>query len=252
VLQLVVDVPTSLQSTQTWTRLAADSTRQSGVSPGRRVGHSLTPVDLPNSPKGFVLFGGRWVDQGGNTGLEADSWFFDLGSRSWRALKVGSTYAPSGRKYHAEAHVHLEVPGGKRGAKQAVLVGLVVGGSTTTPGLTCTSEVWAFTLSCDATTIYWTKLPDVPAGVYDGRAAADSSALYSFGGHLCVDTKGDNPFYYLNSVSEPRFERQSRVQGVTTVHCHSMQPLSCMVCPCFQLVRGMESTHRFSRCLAIH
>ena len=50
------------------------------------------------------------------------------------------------------------------------------------------------------TQITWQRLPPIPVGVYDLRAAADATALHIYGGHLCTDTKGDAPYFYTNAV----------------------------------------------------
>lgn len=114
---------------------------------------------------------------------------------------------PKPRKYHAEAHTYVKVPKaslrGVSGEGDAVMVGVIAGGTVTTPGLTCTSDAWAFTLNCDATEISWYPLPELPIPVYDTRAAADNTAVYVYGGHLCSAGQADNPnypFYYINQV----------------------------------------------------
>ncbi|EFJ41310.1 hypothetical protein VOLCADRAFT_107754 [Volvox carteri f. nagariensis] len=84
-----------------------------------------------------------------------------------------------------------------------VHVGIIAGGSTTTPGLTCSPAVWAFTTDCAATRIIWARLPDLPAGLYDTRGAAVGGAAYVFGGHLCRlerPSQPPYPYYYVNEV----------------------------------------------------
>ena len=50
-------------------------------------------------------------------------------------------------------------------------------------------QAWAFTLDCAVTELTWTRLPDIPFGVYDFRASASpSGAIFTFGGHLCTST----------------------------------------------------------------
>ncbi|GIL60892.1 hypothetical protein Vafri_15716 [Volvox africanus] len=82
-------------------------------------------------------------------------------------------------------------------------VGVVAGGSTTTPGLTCSSQVWAFTTDCSVTQIIWARLPDLPIALYDTRGAAVGGAAYVFGGHLCHLDQPPRPsyqYYYVNEA----------------------------------------------------
>lgn len=48
--------------------------------------------------------------------------------------------------------------------------------------------------------ITWIRLPDIPYAIYDMHAAAHKQSVYSFGGHLCKDSKKDLPFSYTNQV----------------------------------------------------
>jgi hypothetical protein len=83
-----------------------------------------------------------------------------------------------------------------------IRVGVVAGGSTTTPGLTCSSQVWAFTLDCTATRIIWARLAALPSALYDTRGAAVGAAAYVFGGHLCSQDRSPGPPDPVSYVNE--------------------------------------------------
>lgn len=38
-----------------------------------------------------------------------------------------------------------------------MLVGVIAGGTTTTPGLTCAADAWAFTVDCGLTALRWVQ-----------------------------------------------------------------------------------------------
>ena len=47
----------------------------------------------------------------------------------------------------------------------------------------------------------WRQLPALsPARYHHSLVAVSGSTLLSFGGHLCSQSKGEAPFYYLNTV----------------------------------------------------
>eukprot|EP00798_Chlamydomonas_sp_ICE-L_P022392 gene22392-29501_t len=48
--------------------------------------------------------------------------------------------------------------------------------------------------------ITWQKLPDLPFGIYDAKAIASSSSIFTFGGHLCTESQGEHLFHYVNEV----------------------------------------------------
>ncbi len=89
----------------------------------------------------------------------------------------------------------------------------MIGGTTTTPQLTCANETWAFVVDCGVTAITWRRLPDLPVPLYDARAAADTSAVYVSGGHLCAAAEGF-PFFYTNQA-----------RAATYMHTHAHEAL---------------------------
>lgn len=182
---------------------------------------------------GFLLFGGR-VQEGNKTAIRDDVWFFDVRGRSWRKLRqqraeaagdaaaLGAAAAagsPPGRMYMAAMDTVMVLEPHQQqqqqqagGSRVALRVGVIAGGTLTTPGLKCASDAWAFTLDCTASTITWTRLPDLPVALYDTRGSAWGSQAFVFGGHLChlqwEREAGDGngrvpytyPFYYVNEV----------------------------------------------------
>ncbi|KAG2482510.1 hypothetical protein HYH03_018555 [Edaphochlamys debaryana] len=209
---------------RTWTRLAAEVSVEKG-GPGRRVGHSLTPW-VAAGAVGLVMYGGRSTAADGTNVVHDDAWFFDLKTNAWRRLRPavapaqlapggddglgsGTGDLPPGRLYHASLETSLPLTsggtnGGKTGGGRGrARVGLVAGGTLTTPGLKCTGDAWAFTLDCAATQIAWARLPDFPAALYDTRGAAVGGVAYVFGGHLCAlehPAVPPYPFWYVNQV----------------------------------------------------
>lgn len=199
--------------------LLSEELPKSSDAPGRRVGHTLTPVDQPfrDSPSGrmhgVLLLGGRYVE-GRDTGLDDTTFLFDLDARAWRpvpAVRAGSTSLPAGRKYHGEANTWLPVAADgtilaappSSGEASYVYVTIMFGGTLTTPGLTCTSETWLLTLDCGVTEAHWQRLPDLHPAIYDVRGGMSASgAVFAYGGHLCSDSKAELPFYYTNAVSK--------------------------------------------------
>lgn len=217
------DVPSN-----TWELLSPEVTRSNG-GPGRRVGHTLTPIDQPIAPgsstrvRGFVILGGRCIEPDGSSALDPAPFFFDLDKKTWRSVDnlpaVSGGGVPGGRKYHAEASAWVAVSddgsllppslsSSRRTIKSDsptsyVQVTVVSGGTVTTPGLTCTAESWLATVDCAGTTVSWLQLPDLPLALYDIRGATSpEGATFMFGGHLCTEGKESSglPYYYTNSV----------------------------------------------------
>mmetsp|Transcript_27298 Transcript_27298/g.59662 ORF Transcript_27298/g.59662 Transcript_27298/m.59662 type:complete len:469 (+) Transcript_27298:78-1484(+) len=194
-----------------WERLSAEHPRQEG-GPGRRVGHSITPVDYPapggGRVRGFFMYGGRWVTSHGDTELAPEVFFFDLNTHEWKVVEVVGEKPPL-RKYHGTATAWVPITslgGGADSADKYAAITVVSGGTTTTPGLTCAADAWVLMMSCDASRASWQRLPDMPTGVYDARMAANSQGIYTYGGHLCTNSKTDEYFYwYLNSVDKLSF-----------------------------------------------
>ena len=77
---------------------------------------------------------------------------------------------------------------------------VMVGGSKSTPLVTCTSETWLMSVNHFTHQQKWKRLPDLPYGIYYHKAVVHNQTVYVTGGHLCSETKGDKPHYYLNHV----------------------------------------------------
>ena len=212
----------------TWELLSPEVIRSNG-GPGRRVGHTMTPIDQPMAPgsntrvRGLLVLGGRVIDPDGSSTLDPTPFFFDLDKKIWRPWRnlpsVTDGAVPAGRKYHAEGSAWVAVAddgslitatasASRRTTKSEtptsyVQVTVISGGTTTTPGLTCTAESWIATVDCAGTTVSWLRLPDLPLALYDIRGATSpEGASFMFGGHLCTEGKDSSglPYYYTNSV----------------------------------------------------
>ncbi|KAG2440601.1 hypothetical protein HYH02_010180 [Chlamydomonas schloesseri] len=230
-----------------WEKLAEEVPEAAG-GPGRRVGHTLVGW-AAGGVAGVVMYGGRSTappPEGGSfkSKVYDDAWFFDLGSRSWRKLRsvglappppaaapaaaaaaaaTGAT--PPGRLYHAAMATVLPAggnsngpsssPGSSSSSSGVARVGLVAAGTLTSPGLTCAADAWAFALDCAAAAITWSRLPDLPAALYDTRGAAWRGGAYLQGGHLCAlehpGRAAPYPFWYVNEVLQLDLTRQPAI-----------------------------------------
>lgn len=170
-----------------WTQLLAEVSTFDG-GPSRRVGHAAVPVSLTGK-QGFIIFGGRKIENGTST-LMDDAWLFDLATNSWSILRPMST-PPSGRMYQAASLVPSNAD---------TLVGVITGGTTTSPGISCNAETWLFILSCDFSYLNWTQLAELPIPVYDHTTVVYDNTAFAFGGHICITSKGKAPYSYLNSL----------------------------------------------------
>ncbi|GAX76744.1 hypothetical protein CEUSTIGMA_g4191.t1 [Chlamydomonas eustigma] len=158
--------------------------------------HSFTDMAVPSGRKYHAEASG-WVTVSSSGRPEAlptsypskqkvrGSWLSGLllGGQNKEEADVSSTAGASKRKY-----VHATV---------------ITGGTITTPGLTCTAEAWLAVLDCGVTMVTWHRLPDLPVPLYDSRSALSpsSASVFTFGGHLCSETKGEAPFFYTNAVA---------------------------------------------------
>lgn len=169
--------------------------------PGSMYGHSAVAV-IDNS--GFVTYGGQYVDDN----LADCMWYFSVSERKWHQIPMTShtLYKPSARFFHGAAAVPMLSP--KAAAKQSVRLAdeehvthtVIAGGSTSSPLVTCTAEAWLMSVNHITHEQKWRKLPDLPYGFYYVQAVVYNQAVFLTGGHLCSETKGDMPHYYLNHV----------------------------------------------------
>jgi hypothetical protein len=66
-------------------------------------------------------------------------------------------------------------------------------------------------VDCTATRLVWVRLPNLPVPLYDARMAADKTAAYVAGGHLCARPDQTYPFYYTNQVRRVWSGREGRI-----------------------------------------
>ena len=168
--------------------------------PGSIFGHSAVPV-VDNT--GFITYGGQYV----NDNLVDCMWYFNIHERKWRKIPIKSqTYqslAP--RFFHGAAAVPMLST--QTAAKLSLTqkdefqtYTVIAGGSTSSPLVTCTAEAWLMSVDHFTHEQKWKKLPDLPYGFYYNQAVVYNKAVFLTGGHLCSETKGDMPHYYLNHV----------------------------------------------------
>lgn len=188
------------------------------------------------SPEGFVVSGGRPAGLG--TGrVSGETWFFGLADRTWRRLGP-PTAAATVAKVSAAAAVARRLPGGwirqppgdggvsgggggggrrmyhggtRLGGSGALPLLAVSGGTTSTPRATCSEESWLLAWGLPGNESAWLKLPSLPYGHYHHSLVEHGESMFSFGGHLCSETKDGRPFYYLNAVH--RLDLREAVQS---------------------------------------
>ena len=51
----------------------------------------------------------------------------------------------------------------------------------------------------------------MPVGVYDVRASVGAGFFFTFGGHLCTETKGNAPYFYTNAVQRLELAKSVKV-----------------------------------------
>ena len=168
--------------------------------PGSIYAHSaVTAAD----ESGFIVFGGQYVEDN----LIDDLWYFNIEKRKWRKMAVSGPLndRPAPRFFQEGAAVqwngHADSKHGNlTKAGNAVTVGVFAGGSTRAPLLLCTAETWLMMVDPHTKQQVWERLPDLPYGMYYHKVAVHGNFAYVTGGHLCSETKGDMPNYYLNHV----------------------------------------------------
>eukprot|EP01023_Acetabularia_acetabulum_P032469 TRINITY_DN30325_c0_g1_i1.p1 TRINITY_DN30325_c0_g1~~TRINITY_DN30325_c0_g1_i1.p1 ORF type:complete len:409 (+),score=56.13 TRINITY_DN30325_c0_g1_i1:106-1332(+) len=177
--------------------------------PGSRVGAQMVAIQTSKN-RGLLLFGGRIQSQQTKSViLPDDVWFFNLNQKIWQIVDILSEQWPMGRMYHGMTTDTERMDG----------IVYVVGGSLSSPNMKCTNETWAFSLSCDEQKISgkWSQLEGLPFGHYFLSVVVGNGNLFTFGGHVCSFTKGELPYFYLNSVLKLSVEefRKQKVCGST-------------------------------------
>ncbi|KAA6426624.1 MAG: hypothetical protein FRX49_03734 [Trebouxia sp. A1-2] len=168
--------------------------------PGSIFAHSAVATA---DDSGFLVFGGQYVDDN----LIDDVWYFNIEKRKWRKMAVygPKNSKPAPRSFQEMAavpwhgHVHSESGNITKIGEQAT-VAVFTGGSTRTPLLLCTAETWLMIVNPHTRQQVWERLPDLPYGIYYHKVVVHDNFAYVTGGHLCSETKGDMPNYYLNHV----------------------------------------------------
>ena len=168
--------------------------------PGSIYAHSAVAAA---DDSGFIVFGGQYV----NDNLIDELWYFNIEKRKWRKMPIAGPikHRPAPRFFQegaaVEWHGHDQARSGNltRPDDQAT-VAVFAGGSTRAPLLLCTAETWLLMVDPQSRQQVWQRLPDLPYGIYYHKVTVHGSSAYITGGHLCSETKGDMPNYYLNHV----------------------------------------------------
>jgi hypothetical protein len=221
----------SCRSEWQWERVLAEQPAPQG--PGRRVGAPLLPLLhwRGHDQHALLLLGGRLADVGGYV-LASDAWV--LQGSGWQLLRAATTWqqleglpadAPSNQQ-----HQQLQQPPARYQHAAAVLdedsraaaarllppavaarllagrlhAGVMSGGSSTCPAMTCLQDSWLWLVDAASGVIGWLRLEDHPFGVYDHVTAAHGGFAYNFGGHLCRGPGRDmaaQPFDYSNALT---------------------------------------------------
>ena len=169
--------------------------------PGSIYAHSAVAVA---DESGFIIFGGQYVN---DHVLSNDTWYFNTDKRNWHKIPTSDSHSsrPEPRMFQEMAAVqvhslagHLSRNISKLGDQATAAV--FTGGSTRSPLLLCTAETWLMVVNPQTKEQTWQRLPDLPYGMYYHKVAVHGDFAYVTGGHLCSETKGDMPNYYLNHV----------------------------------------------------
>ena len=168
--------------------------------PGSIYAHSAVAAA---DDSGFLVFGGQYV----NDNLTDDIWYFNIEKRKWRKMAVSGpkSSTPAPRFFQEMAAVPRRglVPsesGNTTTSGDQATVAVFTGGSTRSPLLLCTAETWLMIVNPHTRQQVWKRLPDLPYGIYYHKVVVHDNIAYVTGGHLCSETKGDMPNYYLNHV----------------------------------------------------
>ena len=166
--------------------------------PGSIYAHSAVAAA---DESGFIVFGGQYVNE--HT-LSNDVWYFDTDKRKWHKI-VPHSSKPEPRFFQEMAAVQVHSLAGPVSHNitqlgDQVTVAVFTGGSTRSPLLLCTAETWLMIVNPHTKEQVWQRLPDLPYGIYYHKVAVHGNFAYVTGGHLCSETKGEMPNYYLNHV----------------------------------------------------
>ena len=131
---------------------------------------------VPDAGSGSILvFGGRAASSVAAEAMSEDLWLFKMRTCSWHRLRASEPRPPA-LLYHSMTRLEGEPP-----------AAVVMGGSTSSPGLVCSRRAWRLEWNATSLTAQWAHLPDFPLGLYSMTAAAGPGGnVFSFGGHMCV------------------------------------------------------------------
>ncbi|KAK9820539.1 hypothetical protein WJX72_011414 [[Myrmecia] bisecta] len=162
---------------------------------------------------GFLVFGGRRF-RAKPSELSEHTWHFSVSRRQWQRLQS----RPSGVPKVAVGGVPMDAQVTKRllpvprfysamaniahanSIRDRLPMAIMAAGSIHTPTMECTDETWAVSWDLQQKVATWKKLPAMPYGIYYHSISVHGGVAFTFGGHLCSESKGDKPFYYLNTV----------------------------------------------------
>lgn len=168
--------------------------------PSSIFGHSA--VTVPDN-SGFITYGGQYA----NDNLVDCMWYFNINKQEWQKVPIKSqTYnKPASRFFHGAAAIAMPRVQKKHDSLKLdnddfITHTVIVGGSTSTPLVTCTAEAWLMSVNHYTHQQTWKRLPSLPYGIYYHKAVVHNQTVYVSGGHLCTETKGDKPHFYLNHV----------------------------------------------------
>ena len=169
--------------------------------PGSLYAHSAVAAA---DDSGFIVFGGQYVSE--HT-LSNDTWFFNTDKHKWHNMPNSESHSsrPEPTMFQEMAAVQIHGLAGPLSHNISNLgdqatVAVFTGGSTRSPLLRCTAETWLMIVNPHTKQQGWQRLPDLPYGMYYHKVAVHGGFAYVTGGHLCSETKGEMPNYYLNHV----------------------------------------------------
>lgn len=183
-----------------WTQLSKMVPKAKG-GPECMYAHSAVAA---SDDSGFIVFGGQYVSE---HALSNDVWYFNIDKRKWHNILASGppSSRPSPRFFHGMATVPVHSLAGPVAHNMSklgdqVTVAVFTGGSTRSPLLLCTAETWLMAVNPHTKEQLWQRLPDLPYGAYYHKLDVHGNFAYVTGGHLCSETKGNMPNYYLNHV----------------------------------------------------
>ena len=178
----------------TFVRALVQAVQSSAGGPGGLQAHTASATA---DGSGFIVHGGRRVGED-HSSISTAVWAFNLADRRWTQLqhKPGAEGPPTAPKL-----VYAAMDAWRQAAARTnTTTAVVVGGSARSPVMLCSTDTWLVTASQLDGSTSWLKLASLPMGIYSHKLVVHDNAAYVFGGHLCPESKGNLPFYYLNTM----------------------------------------------------